>query len=106
MARTKGAQNKMTRDIKSAVEQAFKTVNGKNNAGLIKLASDEPKVFYSLVARCIPATVAVSVEHSFNLLAAMNEANNNAQRLNDASNTIDVTPELLNTPKPLITKDK
>tara|TARA_R110000822_G_scaffold257046_1_gene382715 strand:+ start:1241 stop:1558 length:318 start_codon:yes stop_codon:yes gene_type:complete len=104
MARTKGAQNKMTRDIKSAVEQAFKTINGKNNAGLIQLAKDEPKVFYSLVARCIPAAVAVSVTHQFDLGNAMIEAHENQQRLN-AMQTIEQIPETPTTHKPLITKE-
>ena len=104
MARKHGDVNKMTRDIKSAVEQAFKTVNGKNNAGLVKLAKDEPKVFYALVARCIPAAVAVSVEHSFDLGSAMIAAHENQERLN-APVTIDAIPETPTTHKPLITKE-
>jgi hypothetical protein len=105
MARTKGAKNKITIAVKDAVENAFTTVND-GGKYLVWLSKEHPAAFVSLVGKCIPAAVAVSVTLQFDLLSAMNEANNNAQRLNDTSNTIDVTPEPLNTPKPLITKDK
>ena len=97
MGRTKGSQNLMTRQIKEAVEHAFRSVNGKRNAGLIALAKNEPKVFYSLVARCIPATVAVDVQHhvvdlgkamivASETLAAIN------QQIQDKVQLIDITP--------------
>ncbi len=104
MARTKGAIGNLNRDMKEILFLAFERSGGVDY--LVKQAKAEPKAFMALLGRIVPATVAVSISHEFNLLAAMNEANNNAQRLNDAINTIDVTPGTLNTPKPLITKDK
>ena len=104
MARQKGTPNNITRDMKDILHLAFERAGGVDY--LVKQSKAEPKAFMALLGRIVPTQVAVSISHEFNLLAAMNEANNNAQRLNDAINTIDVTPETLNTPKPLITKDK
>lgn len=98
-------KGRMNIAIKEAVEFAFNKVNGSDGAGLVKLADTHPAVFYALVSRCIPAAVAVSVSHSFDLGEAMQIAADNAKRLN-ALNTIDITPDPLNTAKPLILKDK
>ena len=105
MARTKGAKNKITTSIKEAVNQAFKHVNGKDNAGLIALAKSEPKVFYSLVSRCIPPEqVSLAVNVAFDLGQAMIDAQQRKTEL------IDVTPttpiDSVEIPNPLITIDK
>ena len=119
MARTKGAINKMTRDVKAAVEQAFKTVNGKNNAGLIKLSKEQPAIFYGLVAKCIPTAVAVDIKASIDLAGAMLASQEQLQTLhaNNELKTIEhVTRDTLSpnseapnkeiTAKSLETKDK
>lgn len=98
MARTKGAINKMTRDVKAAVEQAFKTVNGKNNAGLIKLSKEQPAIFYGLVAKCIPTAVAVDIKASIDLAGAMLASQEQLQTLqaNNEIKTIEhLTPDTL-----------
>lgn len=77
--------------IKERIEQAFKTVNGKRNEGLIKLAKDHPAIFYGLVAKCVPVAVAIDVSHHIDLGALMLEAERNLQRLASPT-TIDVTP--------------
>ena len=103
MARTKGAKNKITIAVKDAVENAFTTVND-GGKYLVWLSKEHPAAFVSLVGKCIPAAVAVSVTHQFDLLDAMNEAAKNQQRLN-APVTIDAIPETPTTHKPLITKE-
>ena len=77
--------------MKDILHLAFERAGGVDY--LVKQSAEEPKAFMALLGRIVPTQVAVSISHEFNLLAAMNEANNNARRLNDTSNTIDVTPE-------------
>ena len=105
--RGKGRINKA---VKEAVERAFSKVND-NDEYLIWLSKEHPPAFVSLIARCIPAAVAVSVTHQFDLGEAMQIAANNAQRLNapDTPNTIEHNPISDNmtdeTSKPLITNE-
>lgn len=80
MARTKGAKNKITIAVKDAVEHAFNTVN-RDGMYLVNLAHDDPKTFCSLVSRCIPSAVAISVSHTIDLSEAMIEADKNIKRL-------------------------
>jgi hypothetical protein len=92
--RPKGATNKMTRDIKAAIESAFRQKNGKRNAYLLKLADEEPAIFCNLVAKCIPAAVAVSVSHHFDLGAAMLAAEETRRRLaGDTQLMIELNPD-------------
>ena len=79
----KGIPNKLTKAVKDRVEQAFNKVNGPANAGLIQLAQDHPAIFYSLVAKCIPAAVAVSLDHHLDLGLAMRQGK---ERLNVIDN--------------------
>tara|TARA_R110000868_G_scaffold4239_4_gene26912 strand:- start:266 stop:586 length:321 start_codon:yes stop_codon:yes gene_type:complete len=105
MARTKGSKNKITTSIKEAVNQAFKHVNGKDNAGLIKLARDEPKIFYTLVGRCIPPEqVSLAVTVAFDLGQAMLDAQQRKDQLIDVTPTMPVDSDEI--AKPLITIDK
>jgi hypothetical protein len=77
----------MTTAIKERVESAFRTINGKENAGLLKLARDHPAIFYGLVAKCIPNAVALTVDHhGLDLGLAIRQGR---ERLN----IIDVTPD-------------
>ena len=63
MGSRKGKPNRLTAAVKDRIEQAFNSVNGRNNEGLIKLAQDHPAIFYGLVAKLVPvqATLALSV---------------------------------------------
>ena len=80
MPRKKGSQNALTVQVKQAVERAFGKVNH-DGSYLINLAHNEPKVFCSLVSKCIPSAVAVSVSHTIDLSEAMIEADKNIKRL-------------------------
>jgi hypothetical protein len=88
MGSRKGIPNKLTKDIKEILHVAFHKAGGVDY--LIRQAENEPKAFMALLGRCIPATVAVSVEHKFDLGAAMIEQAKMSERLN---NVIDITPE-------------
>ena len=80
MARTKGAKNKMTIAIKDAVQRCFEQVNI-NNAYLLDLAENEKPLFVSLISKCIPNQVALDVQISLDLGAAMIKNQLNLDRL-------------------------
>lgn len=105
MGSRKGKPNKLTAAVKDRIEQAFNVVNGPHNSGLIRLAEEHPAIFYSLVAKLIPAqtTVALTVV-ALDLGKAMldNQRFLDAHRLN--TSTIDVTPD--KPTKLLIPKEK
>ena len=101
MSRKKGTPNKITAEIKTAVESAFRQKNGKHNRYLLRLADENPAIFCALVAKCIPATVAVDVKVALDLGAAMLKNEQSLQRLN--APTIDSEP--VTPAKPLILKD-
>ena len=80
MARTKGAKGNRTIAINEAVENCFRKVN-KGGAYLEHLAGMEnPALFVTLLAKCIPQAIAVDVQvHALDLGLAMREAQ---ERLN------------------------
>ena len=82
MSRKKGTPNKITADIKSAVESAFRQKNGKRNAYLLRLADENPAIFCALVAKCIPNQVALDVKVQLDLGAAMLANERSVSRLN------------------------
>ena len=82
MPRQKGSQNKITKDVKDAVERAFSRVNG-GGEYLIWLSREHPACFVALVSKCIPATVAVDVRLAFDLGSEMLEANNRLRVISD-----------------------
>ena len=98
--RKKGQKNKLTKNIKEAVESAFIRVGGV--AYLETVARDDPRTFCALIAKIIPATVALDITHKIDLGLAMRESQQNLERLNQK--IIDVTPA--KPAKSLITKDK
>lgn len=53
--RQKGSQNKITADIKGAIEKAFTEVGGWK--WLVKLADENPKAFSTLLAKLLPNNV-------------------------------------------------
>ncbi len=53
--RKKGTPNRITGVVKEAVLEAFETVGGAEY--LVRLADEEPRVFATLLAKCIPQEV-------------------------------------------------
>lgn len=53
--RKKGTPNKITGAVKAAVLEAFEAVGGAEY--LVRLADEEPRVFATLLAKCIPQEV-------------------------------------------------
>lgn len=53
--RKKGTPNRISSEVKAAVLQAFKAVGGAEY--LERLADEEPRVFATLLAKCIPQEV-------------------------------------------------
>jgi hypothetical protein len=106
MPRRKGSQNKLTVQIKDAVEHAFSRAN-KGGRYLDELAVNDPKTFCSLVSRCIPAQATLAISHHIiDLHLAIKDADERLQLIGDSSEaitqnvqkkmpTIDVTPNLL-----------
>jgi len=109
MPRKPGSPNKITRTVKDAVERAFNSVNH-DGEYLIHVARSDPKTFLAIVARCIPAAVAVNVStHAINLGREMLLAQEKLKQFNRLEHkVIDITPETPapDTVKPLISKDK
>ena len=110
MARTKGSKNKMTIAIKDAVQRCFEQVNI-NNAYLLDLAENEKPLFVSLISKCIPNQVALDVQISLDLGAAMLQSQANIDRMQVISpvieNEVGTEPDLPETvkPKPLKIND-
>ena len=73
--RPKGAKGKRTIAIAEAVENCFRAEN-KNGAYLKRLARlDNPALFVTLLAKCIPQAVALDIKvHEVDLGLAMREA--------------------------------
>ena len=88
MARTKGAVNKMTKDIKEVLHVAFDKAGGCDY--LVRQAEENPKAFMALLARCIPAQVAVDLSVKLDLGQALLDAEANRQRISEQ--IIDMRP--------------
>jgi hypothetical protein len=86
LSRARGTKNKITTEVKAAVNNVFNIVN-KDNAYLLDLAANDKPLFVALLNKCIPQAVAVDISHhAFDLGLAMREGE---LRLT----TIDVTPD-------------
>lgn len=59
--RPKGSPNKITKNIRSAVEEAFQKAGGAEY--LYKLAVDDPKTFVPLLAKLLPMQVSGDPEN-------------------------------------------
>lgn len=59
--RPRGSTNKITKNIKAAIEEAFEKAGGVDY--LVKLAKEDPKTFCSLVGKVIPTTIAGDEEN-------------------------------------------
>jgi hypothetical protein len=107
MSRKPGTQNRLTVDIKNAIEVAFKKKNGKDGKGLLELAEKHPAIFYNLVARCIPVTASLDLAVTLNLGAAMLEHQATLDRMKVIAPVIEneVGTEPDTPAKSLITKD-
>lgn len=53
--RPKGSQNKLTREIKEAIVNAFEKVGGEEY--LIRVAEDDPKTFCGLLGKALPLQI-------------------------------------------------
>lgn len=53
--RPKGSSNKITKNIKTAIEEAFDKAGGVDY--LVGLATSDPKTFCTLVGKVIPTTI-------------------------------------------------
>ena len=89
--RPKGSQNRATKEIREKISWAFDKVAGENGKGLIKLAENEPQIFYSLVARIIPQQATLAVSHLISLGDAMEAARDRLENMEPA-NVIDMQP--------------
>ena len=83
MPRPKGSKNVASLAAKERIAWAFERVNGTGNTWLLKQAEDNPAIFASLVARCIPVESAVSVSHV--LISLGDEMQAAAKRLNSVN---------------------
>tara|TARA_R110000751_G_scaffold98312_1_gene191301 strand:+ start:252 stop:581 length:330 start_codon:yes stop_codon:yes gene_type:complete len=103
--RTRGP-NKLTIAVRDRVEQAFNTINGPNNQGLIDLEKNHPQIFYGLVSKLIPTQATLSVTNvTIDLGAAMLEQQKTLERLNSLVDITPATPQHDNA-NPLITNNK
>ncbi len=98
--RTKGAKNKITANIKEAIEDAFEEVGGKD--WLVSLAKSDPKTFANLLAKIMPIVREVvsdgedimqPVKISVNLVS--NDPTKKFEESNKSDN-IDLSPLLKN----------
>ena len=63
-----GSKGKLPTDVKQALLEAFRRLNGGDPAGwFLELSEKNPKVFASLLARCIPQEVTATVSVNANL---------------------------------------
>jgi len=92
MARTKGAIGRMNRDMKECIELAFQKSGGIDY--LMKVAAEDHKTFCGLLARIVPASVAVSISHKFDLGQAMLDAQDRKAKLIDVTPTLESLDEL------------
>jgi len=105
MARTKGAIGRMNRDMKECIELAFQKSGGVDY--LMKVAAKDHKTFCGLLARIVPASVAVSISHKFDLGQAMKDATTRREQLTrDIDSVVIDQPTNVETAKPLKTIDK
>lgn len=58
--RPKGAANKITKDIREAISEAFEKAGGVDY--LVGIAKTNPQVFCSLVGKVVPSEVRASID--------------------------------------------
>lgn len=63
--RPKGAPNKLTADIREAINNAFQEVGG--TSYLVRVAQEDPKTFCALIAKVIPADVNATLRGDINI---------------------------------------
>jgi hypothetical protein len=62
--RPAGVPNKMTRDLRAAILEAFQAAGGE--AYLLKIAESDPRTFCSLLSKVLPTTI---TDATFNTIA-------------------------------------
>lgn len=88
--RPRGSKNKVTQDLRLAVQQAFQNVGG--IAYLERLAVREPKVFAQLVGKCIPKEVHTTLDQRIDLAVLIEDAR---QRVVEMSHELGATGVLI-----------
>jgi hypothetical protein len=63
--RPKGSANKITKNIKQAIEEAFDKAGGVDY--LVRLAAEDPRTFCSLVGKVIPTTISGDQENPISI---------------------------------------
>lgn len=66
--RPKGAQNKLTRTIKEAIEVSFEKVGGADY--LAQMAIEQPSAYMTLLGKVLPTQIAAEINGSMGLLPA------------------------------------
>lgn len=61
--RPKGSANKLTKDIRQAIAEAFDKAGGVDY--LVKIAKTQPQTFCSLVGKIVPQEVKAAVTHAY-----------------------------------------
>jgi hypothetical protein len=61
MGSRKGRPNRLTASVRDRIEQAFNVVNGEGDSGLIRLAEENPAIFYGLVSKLVPVQASLAV---------------------------------------------
>lgn len=72
VGRPKGAPNKLTRDLRATIEQAFHKAGGRDY--LVRVAKSRPDVFLALVGKIIPQETRVSLMASYQAMPIPVEA--------------------------------
>lgn len=73
--RPKGAANKITRDIRLAISQAFDKAGGVDY--LVTQSRENPQAFMTLIGKIIPAEVKAQIDGQF-VIKVVGRAGNNA----------------------------
>ena len=72
VGRPKGVPNKLTRDLRATIEQAFHKAGGRDY--LVRVAKSRPDVFLALVGKIIPQETRVSLMASYQAMPIPVEA--------------------------------
>jgi len=73
--RTKGAENKVTRELKSCIMDAFDRVGHVDY--LVGVALEDPKTFCGLLGKILPAEIKATMEHTGDITYVVNTGASN-----------------------------
>jgi hypothetical protein len=72
--RPKGSANKITKDIRLAISQAFDGAGGVDY--LVRQSKENPQAFMTLIGKIVPAEVKAQIEGNITVLTGVPRANN------------------------------